>query len=193
MIFECLKLDMDVTDDKFNFIYPERIQKLANRHFTPIAIAKKAAGFLAHKPEAKILDIGSGAGKFCLIGAALTKGDFTGVEQRDYLYHLSNNILHCYHLPNVKFIHSNITQIKFTDYNAFYCFNPFYENLDTSAIIDNTVKTGFEMYNLYTQYVQEQLSQLPVGTRLATYFADLKAIPNQYCSLFSDYEGRLKF
>ena len=101
MMFECMKLNMVVKDEEFNAIYPERIGKLANRHFTPIAIAKHAAEFLAYNPGAKILDIGSGAGKFCMVGSVYTNGHFTGVEQRESLYHLSNNILKYHHLPNV--------------------------------------------------------------------------------------------
>ena len=64
MMFECMKLNMVVKDEEFNAIYPERIGKLANRHFTPIAIAKQAAEFLAYNPGAKILDIGSGNSAF---------------------------------------------------------------------------------------------------------------------------------
>ncbi len=188
-----MKLNINITDEEFNIIYPERIGKLANRHFTPIVIAKQAAGFLSDIPGAKILDIGSGAGKFCMVGSVFTNGHFTGVEQREYLYHLSNNILQCYHLPNVKFIHSNITRIKFTDYNAFYFFNSFHENIDKSAMLDNTVEAGLSLHALYTQYVNEQLSHMPGGTRLVTYWSDAKEVPAEYRVLFSDCGGKLIF
>jgi hypothetical protein len=193
MMFEYLKLSINIKDEEFDAIYPEQIRKLANRHFTPIAIAKQAAGFLSDKPGAKILDIGSGAGKFCMVGSVFTNGNFTGVEQREYLYRLSNTILECHHLPNVKFIHSNITQIKFTDYNAFYFFNSFHENVDKSARLDSTVGAGIELHTLYTQYVNEQLSQMPGGTRLVTYWSDAKEIPSEYRILYSDCGGKLIF
>jgi len=38
------------------------------KQWTPLAIARKAAEFLA-EPGSKVLDIGSGIGKFCLTGA----------------------------------------------------------------------------------------------------------------------------
>lgn len=193
MIFEYMKLNINVNDEEFDNIYPERIRKLANRHFTPIAVAKQAAGFLSHNPGAKILDIGSGAGKFCMVGSAFTSGYFTGVEQREYLYHLSNTILKYHHLLNVKFIHSNITKIKFTDYNAVYFFNSFHENIDRSALLDCDIDAGIELYTLYTQYVNEQLSQMPGGTRLVTYWSDGKEVPPEYRILFSDCGGKLLF
>ncbi len=192
MIFECMKLNMDVKDEEFNLIYPEGLRNLATRHWTPIAIAKQAAEFLTDSPGANVLDIGSGAGKFCLIGAAYTKGHFTGVEYREYLCRLCNHITDCHHLHNVKFIHSNITKINFRKYNAFYFFNSFHENIDSSAAIDNSVALGLDLYTLYFQYVHEQLDEMPVGTRLATYWATLSQIPPTYKLLSTSFNGLLK-
>jgi len=78
------------------------------------------------------LDIGSGAGKFCLIGAASTKGLFYGVEQRKELVNLCKSIAKTHQINNVEIFHSNITEISFSDYDAFYFYNPFYENIDNS-------------------------------------------------------------
>lgn len=188
-----MKLNEEVKDEEFDQLYPEPVRKLANRHFTPIAIAKQAAAFLSNNSRAKILDIGSGAGKFCMVGSVFTNAHFTGVEQREYFYHLSNTILKYHHLHNVKFIHSNITKIKFTDYNAIYFFNSFHENIDSSALLDCTVDTGIELYTLYTQYVNEQLSRMPGGTRLVTYWSNGKEVPSEYRILSSDYKGKLLF
>lgn len=76
MIFEKLKLNIDVKDSTFNELYPNHIKELANRHWTPIAVARMAAEYLAEEANSKILDIGAGAGKFCLVGAAATNGMF---------------------------------------------------------------------------------------------------------------------
>lgn len=51
------------SDTDFNELYPPEIQMLARRHWTSIHIARQAASFLASK-DSKILDIGSGVGKF---------------------------------------------------------------------------------------------------------------------------------
>ena len=190
MIFEYLKLGMDVADEAFNSIYPERINKFARSHWTPVRVAKVAAQFLAETPGAKVLDIGSGAGKFCMIGSVFTKGHFTGVEQRESLYQLSNRLLQCYRLLNVKFIHSNITQIEFREYNAFYYFNSFFENIEQSKAIDNTVEIDKHLYGLYSEYMREQLSGMPIGTRLATYWSD--EVPVGYKLQSENFDGFLK-
>jgi len=192
MIFEYLKLNINIKDEEFDVIYPERVQKLTKRHWTPIGVAKIAARFLVDKPGTKVLDIGSGVGKFCMLGSAFTKGFFTGIEQREYFYQLSNRLVQSYRLPNVKFIHANITQINFKEYNSFYFFNSFFENIDSTAMIDDTITADIKLYALYSLYVREQLSEMPIGTRLVTYWSDLKEVPVGYKIHSTSLEGLLK-
>jgi len=101
MIFKNLQLNIDVEDHFFNTLYPLRIKKLSECHWTPVEVAKLAADYLVDKPNCKVLDIGSGAGKFCLIGAASTKGRFYGVEQREGLVKLSQRIAIMHNLKDV--------------------------------------------------------------------------------------------
>lgn len=193
MIFEYLKLHINVGDNEFNAIYPEGIRKLARRHWTSVAVAKQAAEFLVDKPGVRVLDIGSGSGKFCMVGAAFTKGHFTGIEQRYSLVELSKKLSRCYRIANVDFIHTNITSVKLSDYDAFYFYNSFHENIDLSAKIDNTVNVSVELYNLYHRYVYEQLCLAPKGTRLVTYWSSLKEVPSNYELQLSFYDGLLNF
>jgi SAM-dependent methyltransferase len=193
MIFEYLKLNIDVDDDEFNVIYPERIRTLARRHWTSVAVAKQAAEFLVDKPGTRVLDIGSGPGKFCMVGASYTKGYFTGVEQRQDLVELSKRISRSHRISNVNFIHSNITSVKLKDYDAFYFYNSFHENIDSSAKIDETINASIELYDLYHQYLYEQLCLAPKGSRLATYRSTLKEVPSNYQLQYSLYDGALKF
>jgi SAM-dependent methyltransferase len=193
MIFEYLKLNIALADEEFNVIYPESIRTLARRHWTPIEVSKKAAEFLVHKQGTKVLDIGSGSGKFCMVGATYTKGYFTGVEQRNQLVDLSKKIARRYRIQNIDFIHANITSIKFNKYDAFYFYNSFHENIDLTAKIDDTMNPSAELYNLYHNYVYEQLSLAPVGTRLVTYWSSMKEIPSSYKIKHSHLDGLLLF
>ena len=191
MITAAKSLNLEVSDEEFNLIYPDKIREFAYHQWTPIDVAKLAAKFLAEKPGTKILDIGSGVGKFCMVGASCTQGLFTGVEQRDYLVEMSNKISSHHGLNNVRYIHANIMDVPFADYDAFYFFNAFYENLDRAAVIDNTVERGFSFYNIYTRYVSGQLSKKQIGTRLATYWTPVNEIPDSYELKFSAFEERL--
>lgn len=190
MVFEFLRLSIEVTDADFNAIYPEKIQTLSKRHWTPVRVAKTASEFLVSKPGARVLDIGSGAGKFCMIGAAHTKGYFTGVEQREDLVELAKKLSSMYRLRHVEYVHSNITAIDFRFYNAFYFYNPFYENVCGDSI-DNAVRLDIKLYDVYSSYVAEQLSGLPVGARLAVYHASSTIVPQSFKLVDTLYSGSL--
>jgi SAM-dependent methyltransferase len=191
MVFELLKLNIHVTDEKFNTIYPTGIRRLSEKHWTPVSVAKAASEFLVTSPGTRVLDIGSGAGKFCMVGAVHTNGFFTGIEQRAELVELTQNLSNKYSLDNVEFIHANITSINFNQYQAFYFYNSFYENIDFDNKIDDSVLLNTGYYKAYTKYTLDQLAILPGGTRLATYWAADKFIPHGFDLVESLYDGHL--
>ena len=192
MIFRRLKTGIEVSDRDFDAIYTRRLREISRIHFTPVEVAKTAAQFLVKKPGTKVLDVGSGAGKFCMIGAACTNGFFTGVEQRQYLYQISELLSNYYKLTNAKFVHSNIVEIEFRSFDAIYFFNSFYENYFSKNPIDTSVRLDKSLYAIYAQYVREQLDTMPVGTRLATYFSYLDEVPDSYEIQCADFDNKLK-
>ena len=193
MIFKFLKLNIELDDSTFNELYPAHIKELSSKHWTPVEIAIMAADYLVDKANTKVLDIGSGAGKFCLVGAATTKGQFYGVEQRQSLVKLSSKIATKHNISNANFIHSNITNVSFTDYDAFYFYNSFFENLNTLNPIDNKILPEKGLYFLYSNYVREQLSKVAVGARLVTYYSLWDEIPVGFDLEFTACNGVLNF
>ncbi len=193
MVFKRLKSGVKVNDEEFNSIYPPPIRVAAEFHFTPVDVAKFAAQVLVDRPGMRVLDIGSGAGKFCMIGAACTNGHFTGVEQREPLYQLSNQLAEEYGLSNVSFVHSNVTEIGFDGFDAFYFFNSFYENINRDNPIDNSVKLDRQHYDEYSLFVRQKLDAMPLGTRLATYFSYMDEVPGSYEVRITYFNGYLKF
>lgn len=193
MIFKYIKSDIEVGDNDFDLIYPTRIKAVSDIHFTPVKIAKVAAFYLAEKSGTKILDIGSGAGKFCMVGSACTEGYFVGVEQRKNLCVAARNISKKYQLTNLEFIHSNIMDIPFKEYDAFYFFNSFYENVSILPSIDNQFELRRELFDAYSLYVKTQLDEKPIGTKLVTYFSFLKEIPASYEVKYACFDDKLKF
>lgn len=192
MIFKHLQSGLAVDDRYFDSMYSRRMRHVAAFHFTPVAVAQAAAQYLVDKPGARVLDIGSGAGKFCMIGAACTQGQFTGVEQRPSLHRLSERLSRRYALPNVRFIHANITSIDIQAFDAVYFFNAFQENVIQSDPIDHSVCLDKSLYRLYSQYVRSQLAAMPAGTRLATYFSYGDEVPDSFRVMDTDFEGKLK-
>ncbi|MFD2556610.1 class I SAM-dependent methyltransferase [Sphingobacterium tabacisoli] len=193
MIFKLLQADYDVDDGRFNDLYPDEIKELAQRHWTPVDVAKIASQYLVEWPEDRVLDIGSGVGKFCLVGASCTKGKFYGVEQRESLVQISKDLAVKYNVQNVEFIHGNMEQILFSEYDAFYFYNSFYENLDTFCPIDDLVTPDKDLYYSYTNHLRNELDKAPVGTRLVSYWSGWDEIPPSFNLEHTAYEGFLNF
>lgn len=187
------KLIVDRTDREFDAIYPRAIRRHADRHFTSLTVARRTAAFLAPEQGSKVLDIGSGAGKFCLIGAATTKGHFTGIEQRKELVVLSAHLATTYGITQVNFVHGNVMAIDLTAFNAFYMFNPFYENVHADGRMDNSILLNPSLYESYSSYTSTRIAALPAGTRLATYYTPSAMIPSAYKEIDSSEDGKLKF
>lgn len=182
------------SDEQFNLLYPSSIQALARRHWTPLEVARKAANFLAVEKNVKILDIGSGVGKFCL-GAAYyrPKAFYYGVEQRKTLICLAETTRKTLHIDNVSFLHGNFTQMDLKNFNHFYFYNAFYENLTWTDKIDDSIAYSGELYNYYNRYLFTQLEQKPEGTRLATFHSLEDEIPPCYHEVGSEFDNLLKF
>ncbi len=166
------------SDAAFDWLYPERIQRLSRRHWTPIGVVKKAAQFLAQEPGRKVLDIGSGVGKFCITAAHyFPEVSFFGVEQRKSLHRHALSAQRAVGIPNVTFIHGNFTQIDLTEYDHFYFYNAFFENLDQDDPIDHQIEYSVSLYTYYSRYLYKALESKPPGTRLVTFHSLEDEVP----------------
>ncbi|WP_408095559.1 methyltransferase domain-containing protein [Peredibacter sp. HCB2-198] len=171
-----------VSNVRFDRVYPSMIRKLSSVHWSPVDVVIKASALLANKKNMKILDVGSGCGKFCIIGA-VTHPDvhFYGIEQRSYLNEISKGAARSFKLNNVTFINGNMTSLDWSEYDAFYLFNPFYENkMLPFSRIDISVPVSQYRYDFYLETVHAKLSELKVGTRVVTYHGFGGNLPDTY-------------
>jgi len=195
LLAQKIRLESLFSEDlHFDRIFPKRIQGKALRHWTPVDVAKCAANFLASHKDVHVLDIGSGIGKFCL-AAAYHKPNaiFYGVEQRKDLVDYAFDVSCKFDIYNVSFIHGNFTQLDFRQFDHFYFFNSFYENLKGTEKIDYTIEHSSALYNYYNRYLYKQLEQKPNGTRIATYHSLEDEIPPCYYVVKTEFDGLLKF
>lgn len=169
------------SDLQFHRLFPESITEQASMHWTPLHIARKAADFLALDRNATILDIGSGSGKFCLAaGYFHPDSQWVGIEQRADMVQYAEMARQNCRLPNVSFLHANLTDTDLSSYDHFYFFNAFYENLNQEYRIDNNLTYSRELFFLYNRYLYRALEKKPPGTRLATFHSTEAEIPADY-------------
>ncbi len=182
------------SDAQFNLLYPSSIQLLAQHHWTPITVAKKAANFLAAERNVKILDIGSGVGKFCLAAAHYKPyAYYYGIEQRKELFNLAESTKKTLKQEQVFFMNGNFTQIDFKKYDHFYFYNAFYENIAGIDKIDDSIDYSLELYNYYNRYLYKQLQLKPPGTRFASFHSLEDEMPPDYQIVGVEMDSLLKF
>lgn len=188
-----IKKNILKTDKDFDKLYPKNIQLLSGIHWTPIEVAQKASKFLVQKDSDIVLDIGSGAGKFCIVGAMSTNAKFVGVEHRKAVCDLSKEVINKLEIKNIEILNQNILDTDFSDYTSFYFFNPFEENInDYCPQIDLSVPLSKKKYLDYTLYVYEELKKLPSKTRLATYCTLESQVPECFKLESIDFDWDLK-
>ncbi len=183
-----------MADEQFDSLYPLYVQLLSKQHWTPLHVIKQATRFLAPVRGTKVLDIGSGAGKFCLAGAYFTPyASFYGVEQRQDLIKVADEVKSLLRLRNAHFLLQNFADLDFGNYNSFYFFNSFYENLPGKEKIDNQLPFSQKIYQEYSFCLFEKLSRLTPGTRLVTYHSFEGQVPPCFHLQEEASTGLLKF
>jgi len=176
-----LRLGSDVSDAHFDRIYPEWIQKISQPHWTPIKVARRAAEMLVSKRHRHILDVGSGPGKFCLVGALVTQATFVGVEQRKNLVDIATGAAKRCGASRARFIHDNMMSIDWSEFDGIYLFNPFYEQIaDGIPRIEGPIETSADLYTQYVVTTCVKLFTAREGTRVVTYHGFGGPMPTGY-------------
>lgn len=145
-----------------------------------MAAARRAAALLIPTPGARILDIGSGAGKFCIVAAACFDARVRGVEQRGYLVDAAERAASAFGV-DVTFEHATFTGCDAASIDGVYLFNPFAENLcGHDDRIDGTVELSEERFCRDLAATERLLQSANVGTRVVTYCGFGGSLPKEY-------------
>ncbi len=171
------------SDEDFDALYPARWQAVSKRYWTPVAVASLAAAWLTEDPRlGPVLDIGSGVGKFCIVGALGTGGEFVGVEQRGALVRASRaSAMSAGVSARATFHHARASMELLRRHSAFYLFNPFAENLyEADGRLDDRVELSDRRFTEDLQLVEEALSYAKLGTRVVTYHGFGGSLPSGF-------------
>jgi len=172
---------MAVSDLQFDQLFPEQIRDLSSVHWTPVAIARRAAELLNNGRDTRVLDIGAGPGKFCLIAALTTPGSFVGIEQRPHLVEVARKVAEENQIPRVDFLSAKMDEMDWSVFTGLYLYNPFIEHLyELDERIDTGVDFGEEQYKDQVAYVQTKLEDLAVDTRVVTFHGFGGEMPPSY-------------
>ncbi len=199
-VFEELAEGAEIDDAHFDRIFPEWYRARSRLHWTPIPVIRRAVSLLTEsRPEACILDAGSGAGKFCLVGSMLApQARFTGVEQRPHFVQLSEDITRHYHLHRLRrltWTHENLENVDWRRFDGVYLFNPFQEHKTQFQRIDASIPLDEKTYRSYIAMTQAKLASMAKGTRVVTYHGYGGPLPRGYGKIIEEfcYRGPLEY
>jgi SAM-dependent methyltransferase len=184
---------LKMTEEFIDAFYPIKIQKLARTHWTPVEIALKASKFLTEGGRSKVLDLGSGSGKFCLVAALSSSAKIVGVERRENLVQLSRKISKNLALENLNFIHADLIDMDFSLYDSFYFFNSFEELINSHDKLDKDQELDEKAHQEYVLMLSEKFDQAPAGSRVVTYCGECSEIPGSYRLVKSESKGKLNY
>jgi len=183
----------DSLDASFDEIFKKKYTKISKVHWTPIEVVKIATNWLATSSDTKILDIGSGVGKFCVVGALISDAHFYGVEIRTSLVNETNRLKKKLNLEKIQVLNENVININFEAFDSFYYFNPFCEQITDYDLIDDTITRSVREYESYEKHVFNQLEKSKIGARLVTYFSSNFSPPISFRIKDMMFDGELVF
>jgi SAM-dependent methyltransferase len=171
---------MRVRDSEFDAVYPDDVRRVSARFWTPVEVARTAARWLATENAGAVLDVGSGAGKFCIVASLTTGQKVTGLEQRSQLLEAAQAASSAYG-ATTDFKLGTLETLDPGAYDAFYLFNPFGENLYP---IGEQFDTGPELSTLRYSHdlsiFEHWLDHAPLGCCVVTYHGFGGHMPNTY-------------
>lgn len=157
-----------VSDTRFDRLFGPALQRLAGLHFTPVAVARRAAAWLVEGGATEVADLGAGAGKLCLVGAATTAARFTGIEQRPGLVQVARRAARALGLERAQFLQGDLRTVPLGRYQAFYVYDPFSEaEAEPDERLDPFVPTQDRADD--AALLLERLAEAPPGTRLVMF------------------------
>lgn len=171
-----------LADCEFDHLYPADVRLVSQRFWTPLTVAWRAAEWLAALNATRVLDVGSGPGKFCIAAAARTPHiEFMGVEQRPHLVDAAEDGSRRMRTQNVRFAVGDATRIRLHQFDALYLFNPFGENaFDEHEWFDSTVELSSERYARDLRRIRSALAATRLGTLVLTYHGYGARPPREY-------------
>jgi SAM-dependent methyltransferase len=159
-------------------------------HWTPVEVCELAARRLAPKAGERVLDVGSGVGKFCVIGARVTPGIFVGVEVRPRLVEQAWAAAAALKAERVSFICSDAFDLDWSVYDCLYLYNPFEEaTFAPPYLVDSQLALGDDVRREHVAETSRRLSKLRSGTRVATYHGFGGKMPPRFRRTFKASAG----
>jgi predicted RNA methylase len=181
----CLNSDLE-----FDAIYDDKTRELSPQHWTPLRVAARAARLLTQTGATRILDVGSGAGKFCIVGALSTDAQFVGIERRAQLVDIASGAASRLGVTRATFIQADVATFSFKGFDGVYLYNPFHEQISPYLPqIDPTLERSEDVYDHFVQRTTDKLAGMAAPVAVVTFNGFGGPMPRSYTFLGDEPAG----
>ena len=190
-VLEVLQSGAPIDDQAFDHLYSRRIRGMSELYWSPVAVARHAAMLLAPEPGMNVLDVGSGPGKVCCVGALVTNALWHGVERDRELVAAAYATAIALRVDHrVSFTTGDIAAISWKAFDSLYLFNPFEAGLFTGPISEPVEHSArWATYCNELERTESMLAEMPAGTRVVTYHGFGGEMPRDYSLAYRDPIG----
>lgn len=179
-IARILQSGAPLLDREFDDLFPLAVRRVSRVHWTPVEVAMRAARLLGNRAGANILDVGAGAGKFCIVAAATVGARVRGVEHRRHLVDIARTAASKVGV-DVDFVHGTLEDEDASEVDGVYLFNPFAENISSPRDrLDKTVELSLDRFWRDVATTERFLRAARPGTRVVTYCGFGGSMPEDY-------------
>jgi predicted RNA methylase len=187
-IRDAVRAGEPLIDWQFDRFMPHELRIFSAQYWTPLSVSLRAARWLEVAGARTVVDIGAGAGKFCVSAALATECHFTGIEHRPRLVEAARELARVFDVGDrVRFVQGSLDDRMPDAADAYYLFNPFGENLfDAGERLDAEVELGVERYKRDVATIERLLQQMPVGTCVVTYNGFGGRVPDSFVQVHVD-------
>lgn len=169
-------VDMATADQEFDELIPPDLRHLSQVHWTPVAVAIRAATLLSPAPAMRILDVGAGVGKLCAVGALSSPSVWCGVEQDEGLVQAARRLARILRVgDNTMFVHGDAFSLDWANFDALYFYNPFELEVEPAD-----PRQYEHEYRVRVARAEDRLAALPEGMRVVTLHGFGGVMPASY-------------
>lgn len=168
-----------VPDETFDEIYPEPVRRASAAHWTPVRVCARVVELLRLEPRDRLLDIGAGVGKFCIVAAAMSGARVRGVEREPRLVAVAREAARRIGVE-VDLVAGTFDGIDPSSIDVAYLFNPFTEALLLPGVRDVAADRSAGRIAADIAAAEQLFERTRVGARVVTFCGFGGEVPPTY-------------
>jgi SAM-dependent methyltransferase len=170
-IAEMLRVGSCPPDRAFDIFLPDDLRALSPDQWTPLEVAASAARWLRECGVERVVDIGSGPGKFCVAAALAGSFELIGLEQNPRFVAVARSLARLFGVESrARFVHGALGSGALPAADAYYLYNPFAQQLFApSESFDGDAPANYQRYLRDVRLAQDVFRRAPAGTIVLTY------------------------